>query len=183
MIKIEIKEFPQDFFQRRIEALASGEWVQGPAREFHQKFLQTTAEHFEMLKFGGSHRGVEWPDFSPFSFGTKRPSGEIIEDDGFEGTYTQRLTHKRSGGSWLLFDTGRLSREAGAGFAATSKSGVEFSTNLDYAKVHNEGGWTSFKMRDGSTRQAKVPARPFQFFTGDDIEDLRGFTLAWLDNL
>lgn len=179
MLKVEKKYFPDDLFQRQLERIQRG-WVKGPAAEFHQKFLMTTALHFEKLKFGGVNRGIEWPDFSPASFGRERPSGKLIEGDNFQGSYTQRLTHKRSSGSLLLQDTGRLKREAGKQFRAISATEVEFNTNLNYAQIHNEGGLTTFRLRGGRTRQGRVPARPFQFFTTADMLDLKRFTTEWL---
>lgn len=163
-MKIEPGDFPKDFFLRRIQDIDRGGWVRGPAAEFHQKFLQTTDEHFERLKFGGQWRGVKWKPFSPASMGKKRPSGKIIGPQ-----------------SLLLQDTGRLKREAGKTFRARGKTEVDFITNVHYGRVHNEGGWTTFRLRGGRKRKAKVPARPFQFFTHDDLEDLRRFTIEWLN--
>ena len=162
MLKIEKKDFPDDLFQRQLKRIQRG-WAKGPAAKFHQKFLLTTALHFEKLKHGGSDRGVTWPPFSPHSIGRERPSGKLIEKD-----------------SALLFDTGRLKREAGKQFRAISATEVEFNTNLNYAQVHNEGGWTTFRLRRGRTQRSRVPARPFQFFTTADMLDLKRFTTEWL---
>lgn len=151
------------------KAISSGEWISGPAAEFHRKFRLTTIEHFQRLKHGGSWRGVTWKYFSPNSIGRKRPSGKIIEK-----------------GDSILQDTGRLIREAGEGFIRIGQSEVAFETNLSYAALHNEGGiWkkkakSQFGKRD-VVENIKIPARPFQFFTEDDISDLRQFTQEWLD--
>jgi phage gpG-like protein len=154
----------------RANDLLSGGWVRGPAAEFHQKFLNVTAEHFDRLKHGGTWRGVTWKYFSPRSFGQKRPSGAIIKP-----------------GDSILQDTGRLLHEAGRGFVPQGPQRVEFVTNLSYAALHNEGGHVGVDelARDiGSNIFSlghNIPARPFQFFTQDDISDLREFTREWLN--
>lgn len=162
------------------QRLTSGEWLSGPAAEFHQKFLNTTAEHFQRLKYGGTWRGVTWKYFSPGSFGRKRPSGQVInpgikawDEASPWGLGRNRPKWVKNPPDSILQDTGRLIREAGKLPVRMGAMSLGIVTNLSYASLHNEGGFW-----DGH----RIPARPFQFFTEDDVRDLREFTQEWLNS-
>lgn len=155
----------------KIEQINSGEWVEGPVREFHRFFLQETSDHFDAMQRGGPNRGVSWPDYSPKTIG-KYPPGRK-RPRGFRGR--PHLHGERyAPNSPLLHDTEMLRAAAGRSFITLSPIEVEFATeDIPYAAAHNDGA------RKGAWT---LPQRAFQFFTDVDEDVLSELTRRWLES-